>query len=54
MLGFGFGAGETCDEDGDKENQPKSPTSTPPWLKRQKVTEDNQDSSHSNLVKSIR
>ena len=51
MLGFGFGAGETCDEDGDKENQPKSQTSTPPWLKRQKVTE---DSSHSNLVKSIR
>lgn len=54
MLGFGFGSWGSGDDDGDKENQPESPKSTPPWLKRPKVTEESPDSRHSNLVKTIR
>ena len=55
MLGFGYGgAGGESNEDPDKENQQESPQSSPPWLKKQKVTEDIQESKHTNLVQSIR
>ena len=51
MLGFGFGAGDRSFEDSDKENE--SPSSSPPWLKKQRVTQEGQESSHSTLVKTI-
>ena len=51
MFGFAFGPGDK-DEDGDKENHPDSPQSTPPWTKRPKV--EVKETQHSNLVKSIR
>ena len=51
MFGFAFGPGDK-DDDGDKENQPDSPKSTPPWTKRPKV--EVKETQHSNLVKSIR
>ena len=59
MLGFGYGGagaggeGESM-EDLDNENQQVSPQSSPPWLKKQKVSEGNQESKHTNLVQSIR
>ena len=53
MFGFAFGPGDK-DEDGDKENCPDSPQSTPPWTKRPKVAQEVKETQHSNLVKSIR
>ena len=57
-LGFGSGGGEAGD-DSDKENKSESPPPSnrpPPWLKKLKVSEENEDSGtgHSKLVSNIR
>ena len=53
MLGFGFGAGDRSFEDSEKENESESPSSSPPWLKKQKIVQERPESSHSNLVQTI-
>ena len=58
MFGFGLGGGGGSEkEEPEPIGQPESPPqSTPPWLKRQKVTEndENKENSQNNLVESIR
>ena len=57
MFGFGFGGGGARDkEDEEDDGRPESTQSTPPWLKKQKVDEkdDNKENRQTNLVQSIR
>ena len=38
MLELGFGAEDRSFEESDKENEPESPSSSSPWLKKQRIT----------------
>ena len=52
MLGFGF-AGDSSNDEEDKENQSESSTSTPPWVKKQKVRPGKHETEHISLVRTI-
>ena len=41
MLELGFGAEDRSFEESDKENEPESPSSSSPWLKKQRISDFN-------------